>query len=552
MYKCALLTFFMLFFVLNAQADTLEEFCEGTETMLDIRDVSPNGQQKSNLSDMGLYAHAVPDYNGQVHFTLTGLPRLEDYPAEKIAPDKVAQSIDWKSDPDARTYRTRLTEGLDWIRSHPSKGLIGGKYTAIMHGCGGGCQQYWIVNVETGKVLGIINTNQDLLYRQDSRLLIANLYADRSSVRGISVVDEYYAHRPAIGYYEIKNDELSFFKLICTPTPWKLRGVEYKAKLQDNAKEAVISELKMPAVIESKPKIAVTSALATNPINARAETLDRSPLMVSFAIMLATVIDLPTILTLFLSWKSKSVAKVLLIATISALLGEMINILTRPIYEPSEIFWYRLLGQLFVGLLVYCIAKENFGKNKVDNFVGSSNEESVIAKCTEDEENELIKEEIIEDQKVVADKGPNGLDLFFADTKRLISFSLPWSGRTTLEKAYTAMFAIMLLGVLPMPYEFYDNLRVIVCLCLYFYFQAVLPERGQRRVWFVVIISLLILYNPILPMHIGDQTVWTLINAGVIYSMYRARLIFDTHVRKDVDDKSNLELSVSKESEGDE
>lgn len=168
--------------------------------------------------------------------------------------------------------------------------------------------------------------------------------------------------------------------------------------------------------------------------------------------------------------------------------------------------------------------------------------EEAAAKRSEAGEIQPTKEE-----KVLESNQPSGFDLFFADTKRLMSFDLPWSERTTLEKSYTVIFAIMLVGLLPMPYEFYDNLRVVVCLCLYFYFQAILPERKQRRGWFVAIIGLLILYNPVAPIHIGDQAVWSLINASVIYSLYRARLIFDTAKSKETPENSDPDSYMNTE-----
>lgn len=120
---------------------------------------------------------------------------------------------------------------------------------------------------------------------------------------------------------------------------------------------------------------------------------------------------------------------------------------------------------------------------------------------------------------------------FFADMKRLLSFKLPWSERTTLEKAYTALFAAMLFALFPLPYEFYDSLRVLVCIGLYFFFQAILPERENRRGWFVLIIALFVLYNPVIPIRIGEQAIWTLLNAATIYALFRARLTLENGVK---------------------
>lgn len=116
---------------------------------------------------------------------------------------------------------------------------------------------------------------------------------------------------------------------------------------------------------------------------------------------------------------------------------------------------------------------------------------------------------------------------FFGDMKRLLSFDLAWSERTVLEKAYTGLFVLIVIALFPMPYGFYSSLRVMVCIGLYFYFQAILPERANRPVWFWVIVVLFVIYNPVIPVRIEEKVAWFLINFGTIYALYRARLVFD-------------------------
>jgi len=117
------------------------------------------------------------------------------------------------------------------------------------------------------------------------------------------------------------------------------------------------------------------------------------------------------------------------------------------------------------------------------------------------------------------------IDNFFADMKRLMSFKLGWSERTTLEQAYTGAFVVVLISVLPMPYDFYVTLRVFICIALYFFFQAILPVRKDKKWWFYMIIGLFILYNPIVPIHIGEKAVWAIINALTIYLLYKSRIV---------------------------
>lgn len=127
---------------------------------------------------------------------------------------------------------------------------------------------------------------------------------------------------------------------------------------------------------------------------------------------------------------------------------------------------------------------------------------------------------------------------FFQDAKRLLSTNLAWRERTTLEKSYTAFFITVLLCLLPLPYEFYDVARISYAACLFFFFMAVLPDRKAHMAWFVLICGLLVLYNPFIPVRLGDKTTWTAINVISIFALYRARLEFD-RPRPAVEDKTD-------------
>ncbi len=220
----ALLFISLLIVPVQADARMVEGSCakENLDSLLDVRAIDADGAEKSTITDMGLYIHALDD-DGNMTVTVTGLPKPMDYPAKKKAPDKIADAIDWASQPDAKTFRTRLSEGLEWVRTNKPD-LIDGKYTTVMHGCGTSCQMYWIVNVETGKVLGNITTAQGLHYQLDSRLLIANMMdAVGEEGRTVREIDES-EHRSAVGFYIIENDALSLIRLVCTPAPWQIKA----------------------------------------------------------------------------------------------------------------------------------------------------------------------------------------------------------------------------------------------------------------------------------------------------------------------------------------
>lgn len=121
-----------------------------------------------------VHAQETDAWHGAVTFKVAGkdyaftdLPKFEQYPAAK-ASSKIAADIDWSSHKLAKTYRTRLREGL-------KEGAgFNGHYKVVVHGCGSGCQGNWVVDVETGRVLGQFYTSSGTLYRKDSALLIAD------------------------------------------------------------------------------------------------------------------------------------------------------------------------------------------------------------------------------------------------------------------------------------------------------------------------------------------------------------------------------------------
>jgi hypothetical protein len=78
-----------------------------------------------------------------------------------------------------------------------------------------------------------------------------------------------------------------------------------------------------------------------------------------------------------------------------------------------------------------------------------------------------------------------------------------------------------------MPHEYYFSLRLAVCIALWFFAVAAYRKRPDHYGWLTAIVVLMVLYNPIMPFHIGVQIVWTAINATTIYALYRAKLALD-------------------------
>lgn len=140
-------------------------------------------------------------------------------------------------------------------------------------------------------------------------------------------------------------------------------------------------------------------------------------------------------------------------------------------------------------------------------------------------QNEETHEEAIEaEEKATTPKATLGG--FFTDFGKVLSPKWPWHERTTLEKSYTALSILMIIALLPMPYDFYQGLRVFTCIALYFFALVVFPVRADERKWFYVLIGLFVLYNPIIPIHFGAQLVWTILNIATLWTLYRARIRF--------------------------
>lgn len=116
---------------------------------------------------------------------------------------------------------------------------------------------------------------------------------------------------------------------------------------------------------------------------------------------------------------------------------------------------------------------------------------------------------------------------FIEDTQKILSKKYPWDKRTLLEKVHTGIIVLVLVSLYPLSYEFYFNLRIMMCVGLYFYFRVIWPERGNKPIWLWIIIALFIFYNPVVPLRLGERDLWWVINCITIYVLYRARMVFD-------------------------
>jgi hypothetical protein len=138
------------------------------------------------------------------------IPRFEDYRC--TATLSITPRPPDLSDPQAHTFRTRLTEGA---KSPPD---FAGFYTVVEWGCGSPCQTHALIDRRTGKVYFFPDaTSLGAEYRVDSLLFVANPPKD---------VLEYYEGKlpPAnerlfYSYYYVWEEAQKQFQRIYTDNP---------------------------------------------------------------------------------------------------------------------------------------------------------------------------------------------------------------------------------------------------------------------------------------------------------------------------------------------
>lgn len=82
------------------------------------------------------------------------------------------------------------------------------------------------------------------------------------------------------------------------------------------------------------------------------------------------------------------------------------------------------------------------------------------------------------------------------------------------------VIALLVLALLPMPYNFYFILRIAVT--IYCAIEAYYAYERKKTALAVVFIVVVILYNPIIRMNFPKE-IWTLLNAGFAATLFLAR-----------------------------
>ena len=81
---------------------------------------------------------------------------------------------------------------------------------------------------------------------------------------------------------------------------------------------------------------------------------------------------------------------------------------------------------------------------------------------------------------------------------------------------WIAPLVVMGIGLLPMPYGYYFLSRLVVFVCAIYFAMQLNSQKDTTLVWVFGFFALL--YNPIIPIHLGSKGLWVIVNlvtAGV-------------------------------------
>lgn len=102
-------------------------------------------------------------------YAVSPLPDFSKYPIPEAELFKGTPApVDLSSYKGAKTYKTKLQEGE---KEGPN---FAGHYTVVSFGCGTQCQDNWLIDAKTGKVLDRFPSIVGTKYQVDSTLLIIN------------------------------------------------------------------------------------------------------------------------------------------------------------------------------------------------------------------------------------------------------------------------------------------------------------------------------------------------------------------------------------------
>ncbi|MBB6611893.1 hypothetical protein H7F15_12650 [Pontibacter sp. Tf4] len=129
----------------------------------------PKLEKQLHRDSVNAATHPKEDLDQYEHYRITTEEYMNsgNYNVPNMFRGKLAP-IDEESHKDARSFKIALREGM-------AKGVnFAGKYTVVSVGCGTTCQQHFIVDRETGKIVEKIQSSVGAKFSENSRIFIVN------------------------------------------------------------------------------------------------------------------------------------------------------------------------------------------------------------------------------------------------------------------------------------------------------------------------------------------------------------------------------------------
>ncbi|MES2767035.1 MAG: hypothetical protein V4642_14265 [Bacteroidota bacterium] len=147
---------FLLFSCENRTGEKLATNSGPADTLL-VSDGSAESSSEKKTSATGKLKPVVPEKE----------KTFEDFPAGEVFAEKPSKP-NFGTNPPLSMYKTVITRGT-------ARGAnFAGKYAFVTWGCGAGCQQSAIVNVETGRIISGKEATAGYSFKKDSKFLIVN------------------------------------------------------------------------------------------------------------------------------------------------------------------------------------------------------------------------------------------------------------------------------------------------------------------------------------------------------------------------------------------
>ena len=90
---------------------------------------------------------------------------------------------------------------------------------------------------------------------------------------------------------------------------------------------------------------------------------------------------------------------------------------------------------------------------------------------------------------------------------------------------WLAPIAAMVIAILPMPYGYYTLSRIIVCAGSAYFAYQFYKKKEVPKTWIFGFFA--VLYNPLIPIHLNEKIIWTIINIITIAMFWLNRKKID-------------------------